>query len=178
MFIWITRGQHILYLQDPITDSCLHLQRVKAEPKLAELKDKIVMIILLKWSGNLANCMEAISSNYLIGKPTEWTIKVFLNFWKISRHGQCPLKSCSESCRIFNSHEKWTPFLSLKPAQITEGWYSHFILYRVLACTECGLVLFFLLHSVQFSRSVVSNSLWPHELQHTRPPCPSPTPGI
>ena len=32
--------------------------------------------------------------------------------------------------------------------------------------------------SVQFSRSVVSNSLWPHELQHTRPPCPSPTPGV
>ena len=32
--------------------------------------------------------------------------------------------------------------------------------------------------SVQFSRSVVSNSLRPHELQHTRPPCPSPTPGV
>ena len=32
--------------------------------------------------------------------------------------------------------------------------------------------------SVQFSRSVVSNSLWPHELQHTRPPCPSQTPGV
>ena len=30
----------------------------------------------------------------------------------------------------------------------------------------------------QFSHSVVSNSLWPHELQHTRPPCPSPTPGV
>ena len=29
--------------------------------------------------------------------------------------------------------------------------------------------------SVQFSRSVVSDSLWPHESQHTRPPCPSPT---
>ena len=28
---------------------------------------------------------------------------------------------------------------------------------------------------VQFSRSVVSNSLQPHELQHARPPCPSPT---
>ena len=28
----------------------------------------------------------------------------------------------------------------------------------------------------QFSRSVVSDSLWPHESQHTRPPCPSPTP--
>ena len=30
--------------------------------------------------------------------------------------------------------------------------------------------------SVQFSRSVVSNSLRPHESQHARPPCPSPTP--
>ena len=32
--------------------------------------------------------------------------------------------------------------------------------------------------SVQFRRSVVSNSLWPHGLQCTRPPCPSPTPGV
>ena len=32
--------------------------------------------------------------------------------------------------------------------------------------------------SVQFSHSVVSNSLWPHELQHPRRPCPSPTPGV
>ena len=30
----------------------------------------------------------------------------------------------------------------------------------------------------QFSHSVMSDSLWPHELQHTRPPCPSPTPGV
>ena len=32
--------------------------------------------------------------------------------------------------------------------------------------------------SVQFSRSVVSDSLWPHESQHARPPCPSHTPGV
>ena len=31
---------------------------------------------------------------------------------------------------------------------------------------------------VQFSRSVVSNSLWPHESQYTRPPCPSPSPRV
>ena len=31
---------------------------------------------------------------------------------------------------------------------------------------------------VQFSRSVMSDSLWPHELQHARPPSPSPTPGV
>ena len=31
---------------------------------------------------------------------------------------------------------------------------------------------------VHFSCSVVFNSLWPHEPKHTRPPCPSPTPGV
>ena len=33
-------------------------------------------------------------------------------------------------------------------------------------------------NSVQFSRSVVSDSLQPHESQHARPRCPSPTPGV
>ena len=32
--------------------------------------------------------------------------------------------------------------------------------------------------SIQFSHSVMSDSLRSHELQHTRPPCPSPTPGV
>ena len=32
--------------------------------------------------------------------------------------------------------------------------------------------------SVQFTCSVVSDSLWPHESQHARPPCPSPSPGV
>ena len=32
--------------------------------------------------------------------------------------------------------------------------------------------------NIQFSHSVVSDSLRPHESQHARPPCPSPTPGV
>ena len=40
--------------------------------------------------------------------------------------------------------------------------------------TGCLIVL----GSVQFSRSVVSDSLRPHESQHARPPCPSPSPGV
>ena len=34
-----------------------------------------------------------------------------------------------------------------------------------------------MINLVQFSHSVMSNSLWPHELQHAWLPCPSPTPG-
>ena len=40
------------------------------------------------------------------------------------------------------------------------------------SCHDCSYLHF------QFSHSVVSNSLWPHGLQHARPPCPSPTPRI
>ena len=46
------------------------------------------------------------------------------------------------------------------------------LLYSVLQ----GLICPF--SSIQFSRSVMSNSLWHHELQHSRPPCLSPTPGV
>ena len=52
----------------------------------------------------------------------------------------------------------WEVFLSLK--------YSRRI------CIEVDF------SSVQFSRSVVSDSLWPHESRHTRPPCASPSPGF
>ena len=50
-------------------------------------------------------------------------------------------------------------------------------LNRIIKCFIylcCDIILW----SVQFSRSVVSNSLRPHESQHARPPCPSPTPGV
>ena len=46
----------------------------------------------------------------------------------------------------------------------------HYYLYK--------LILTFLLFSVQFSHSVVSNSLQPHGLQQSRLPCPSPTPEV
>ena len=42
----------------------------------------------------------------------------------------------------------------------------------------CALAHSSTFSSVQFSCSVVSDSLQPHESQHTRPPCPLPTPGV
>ena len=44
--------------------------------------------------------------------------------------------------------------------------------------TKLGVCYMLLFSSVQFSCSVVSDSLRPHESQHARPPCPSPTPGV
>ena len=45
--------------------------------------------------------------------------------------------------------------------------FVHFLVYECLK-----------LISVQFSHSVISDSLWPHGLQHTKHPCPSPTPWV
>ena len=44
-------------------------------------------------------------------------------------------------------------------------------------CGKC-IYVYTCICSVQFSCSVMSDSLWPHEPQHTRPPCPSPTPRV
>ena len=53
----------------------------------------------------------------------------------------------------------------------TEGSYPGLL--------HCRHMLYQLSHSsVQFSHSATSYSLRPHEPQHARPPCPSPTPGV
>ena len=59
-----------------------------------------------------------------------------------------------------------------RPLPSTHCEPYHFSSYR-----SSTLISSFL-SSVQFSHSVMSNSLWPHGLQHTRPPCPSPTPRV
>ena len=48
----------------------------------------------------------------------------------------------------------------------------------IKAYSDCILSSMPYIVSVQFSHLVLSDSLPPHELQHTRPPCPSPTPGV
>ena len=57
--------------------------------------------------------------------------------------------------------------------------YFHYSVFQITYLFFCYLVWYsFLFSSVQFIHSVMSDSLWLHELQHARPPCPSPTPGV
>ena len=83
-------------------------------------------------------------------------------------------------------------FFSLLPfsllSQATSDLLSiiidRFVFFRILykwqsfICTLIFWLLSVQFSSVQFSCSVLSDSLWPHGLQHARPPCPSPTPGV
>ena len=59
------------------------------------------------------------------------------------------------------------------------SWYLTVVLICIsLILGDAEHLLICLFSAVQFSCSVVSNSLRPHESQHTRPPCPSPTPRV
>ena len=77
------------------------------------------------------------------------------------------------------------PSLRVKTGFIYIVWHKN--VYNTLTAIKVGcktILLFsfklYILYwgSVQFSCSVMSDSLWPPEPQHTRPPCPSPTPGV
>ena len=50
--------------------------------------------------------------------------------------------------------------------------------YRFISFFYNAFIIFYRISSIQFSPSVVSYTLWPHEPQHARPPCPSPTPRV
>ena len=67
-----------------------------------------------------------------------------------------------------------TDFIFLGSKITADGNCSHEIKRHLLL----GRKTMTNLSSVQFSCSVMSDSLRPHEAQYTRPPCPSPTPGV
>ena len=83
---------------------------------------------------------------------------------------------------FFFRHLKTSIFImDNKYCQLLFYFFKIFYYWSILALQCC---VKFLLHksvnqlSVQFSHSVMSDSLWPHGLQHTWPPCPSPITGV
>ena len=94
-----------------------------------------------------------------------------------------PYPSLCNICYHSNILSSW---ISSFPSFPTELWLCSllFVFSLVLTISFLGGLLFFsplsnasFESSVQFSWSVMSDSLPPHGLQHARPPCPSPTPG-
>ena len=86
----------------------------------------------------------------------------------------------SVSARVFPMNiQGWHPLgltalFSLQLRDSEELLQHHSWKASVIQCLKNGWHI----SSVQFSCSGMSNSLWPHELQHARSPCPSPTPRV
>ena len=75
----------------------------------------------------------------------------------------------------FSRQEHWSglPFPSPMHEKNLSGFQDLYCLQFTFTESNVNEVV-----SAQFRRSVVSDSLQPHESQHARPPCPSPTPGV
>ena len=84
----------------------------------------------------------------------QWSSLLNLPHWDSTNHNYAKQHSC---------------FIIIKYHIYSEQFYTSSVqlLISTLLCA-----------TVQLSHSVMSDSLRPHELQHARPPCPSPTPGV
>ena len=79
------------------------------------------------------------------------------------------------SAVILDQASSWEPHLNLKKYIFNFNWRIIALQYCVGFC-QTTVWISHRFSSVQFSSSVVSDSLQPHESQRARPPCPSPTP--
>ena len=108
------------------------------------------------------------------------SVNVFLSPWLTIRNFFLLEHSCFTMLYYFLLHSKVNPpYIYIH--SLCFGFPKMATNYQLLFSTRhenSSLSLESELSSVQFSRSVVSNSLQPHRLQHARLPCPSPTPGV
>ena len=110
-------------------------------------------------------------------KPSaEFSTGLFVHWWNGS-------ESCLVMSYSLKSYGLYSPWNSLgqntgvgsQPFSRRSSWPRNRI--RV-SCIAGGSLTNWVISSVQFTHSVMSDFLWPHESQHARPPCPSPTPRV
>ena len=106
--------------------------------------------------------------------------QLFVTPWTTAYQASCP----SLSPRICSNSRPWRQWCHpniyslLPPSCFAFNLSQQQGLFQWVSSSYQVVKVIKFQHSVQFSRSVVSNSLRPHESQHARPPYPSPTPGV
>ena len=89
--------------------------------------------------------------------------------------------NCGKTSEFNVTGQKWDRWTLNKSKWSNAFREKHFIILMKPKVPSCQLTSKwspFQFSSVQFSCSVMSDSLRPHESQNARPPCPSPTPGV
>ena len=123
----------------------------------------------------------------LIFKERETKITVRYNFHSKNGYYQRKNQQVDEGHMITGNDIWISKFLLLQLSEKPELQhfiFAHFLsIYQITVLRNLFIILVTIndshLHSsVQFSHSVLSDSLRPHESQHDRPSCPSPTPGV
>ena len=104
-------------------------------------------------------------------------VQLFATLWTTS--GQAPLSSGFSRCEYWSelpcSFPGDLPDSGIEPVSLTSPALAG-VFFTI--STICEAQRHHQFSSIQFSHSVMSDSLQPHQSQHTRPPCPSPTPRV
>ena len=123
-----------------------------------------------------------LSHPLLLLPPIPPSIRVFSNESVLCirwpRYWSCSfsISPSNEYSGLISFRMDWLDFLAVQGTHKSLIWH-HSSKASILWCSA-SLWSTSHIHTVQFSRSVVSNSLRPRESQHARPPCPSPSPGV
>ena len=115
-------------------------------------------------------CIEVITSNtrlMLLLSISENKTNLLFFLWVLSKNKTKSRKTAQ--CDYKNKNTL------MHGKDLGKHWQRILLIHKKFDWTEKKIIF---LYQIQFSCSVVSNSLWPHELQHARPPCPSPSPGV
>ena len=105
--------------------------------------------------------------------------------WHFLTYGLNPCLLCWQADSLPRSHlgllnarelRSQTSFLTLYPLPSRSHPFLKLQMSSTYNDSQISSISLHIFSSIQFSRSVMSNCLQPHELQHARPPCPSPVP--
>ena len=143
---------------------------ILSEMSIIHLLDRerwILYAIAYTW--NLMECRVVIPRGWVVGEMGRFGQEVHV---LSSRDPVYSMVTIAEQSHVVNLKESGAFILPITATK----WSSWELKNELTSLIVVDISQY--ISSVQFSRSVVSNSLRPHESQHARPPCPSPTPGV
>ena len=115
-------------------------------------------------------CQAPLSMGFFKPYWSEFTLKV-----KVKSLSRVRLFATLQTVSMgFSRQEYWSGLPFPSPGDLRVTQVSHSLPHRRQTLNRLSHQF----SSIQFSRSVMSDSLRPHESQHARPPCPSPTPRV
>ena len=114
------------------------------------------------------NCMIYFALFFILLKRL-WFLVCIVNFK--------PISSAQQSYGLVATVKKRSTLWNYKGRChiLNNSYHLNIVIFSIILS---NFVVHIFYYSVQFSCSVMSNSLWPHEPQHARPPCPSLTPRV
>ena len=141
--------------------------------------------ILRETSFKICNLLLLLLSRFsrvqfcLTPETAEHQVPLSLGFCRQEHWSGLPFPSPMHEREKCNKVVQWCPTLSDPMDCSLPGSSAHGIFQaRVREWVAIAFSIEICIRSAHFSHSVVSDSLQPHESQHARPPCPSPTPGV